>query len=293
MGMYSVLSDCPYDCDNGYLFNPVTKEKQPCPHCKDALRQMVSGKRELSTGKSIAETLKIPSSYVNREFNFAEVILDSDSMTVESVMSMERLLSGMFSELALGNIPDSSYVLNLGSKCDFLMLSFKLLTSAMKGGLRVSPLMCVPYLIEMQLSGSQGYFTEKQKMKEKYGVTYEELRDLDLVVVALDSNTTDIGLSKVKGLMQYRAMVDKPTIVICNSIYNIGVLTLPQDSPRDTSFFLGKFVSIEYRSDLKSDATPMSHLSVSDNEPEDTPIDFKKDITLRELMGDDMVQDYL
>lgn len=293
MGVYSILSDCPYDCINGYIFNPVLKEKQPCPHCQDALRQMVSGARTLSTGKSISETLKIPNSYVNKEFNFAEVILDSASMTVDSVMNMEKFLSGLFSDLLTGTLPDSSYVLNLGSKCDFLMLAFKMLTNAMRGGLEVSPLLCVPYLEELQAVESQGYNTEKQRVKEKYGVTYSELRDLDLVVIALDSSTTDVGLSKVKGVMQFRAMVDKPTIVICNSIYNIGVLTIPQDSPRDTSFFLGKYMSIEYRSDSKSNTVPVNHIQVTDPKPEDTQVDLQKDITFKELMNESLVQDFL
>lgn len=293
MGSYSILEDCPYDCVNGYIFDVVRKEKVPCPHCADALRQMVSGKRLTSSGKSITDELKIPKSYANKEFNFGDVILDSDNMKVSSVMEMEKFLSGVFSDLLTGVLPDSSYVLNLGSKCDFMLLAFKLLTNAVRGGLRVSPLLCVPYINELQLAETHGSYSEKTSLKEKYGVTYSELRDLDLVVIALDCNTTDIGLTKVKGVMQYRAMVDKPTIVICNSIYNIGVLTIPQESDRNKSYFLGKYISIEYRTDKV--AEPINHIRVQDDEPQteadnSTPT---QEYTMQELLGDGTLEDYL
>lgn len=212
-----MFSDCPYGCNNGVLFEPVSKQYQPCPNCADKLDKISKGEEKTEDGRTIYEILRIPESYASVDYDFSVAVPDKDLIEIDSLSKLESLLEGVLSSVVLCRKPKFSCYINMGRNADILNFIFKYLKTSFKSGLTTAPLISATDIVALR-SLAEGVDREDYRDVKSYlGVAYADIERADICVVTIDASTSTAGVYAVKGLLEGRERKGQSTLVFTNS----------------------------------------------------------------------------
>lgn len=237
------FSDCPYKCNNGVVFNPVTKVKIPCPHCSEKRKKIAQGlEKDEETGKTLSEMLRIPISLTGMRFDPNGVVLRETShvATPESLENVKATMSSLVSNVTLGVNSEYSIVFNFGGKANISAFVYPYLMQAYKAGLSVAPMVYALDLVAMRLEFEGDYLQHKTY---KWGDDFRDYIKADVCVVVIDAGASILDILAVKGLMQLRASRRQPTIIITEQ-WSRHVKTICTEEP---SLYLASLCSVQFR----------------------------------------------
>lgn len=209
------MSDCPYNCDDGYIINPYTHRKEVCPHCLAVRR------KEVRQGDHM-DKLKLPPSLTGGNFVPDAVILKDELKILEpeSVIEVIDRMKSLISDAALGVAPDESILFNLGRRAVDANFIAPFMTKAYMGGLSITPL-----LTGLDILQSRHALDYREEDKLGDIPKFPELLDKQVCVISIDAGTTREEILAVKGLLQLRGRKNLPTIIITH-VWNPMVLSM-------------------------------------------------------------------
>lgn len=227
--------ECPYGCNNGYLFDINIKKKVPCPHCSTKRKELVDkGQVFLEDGEigELSRVVGVSNKYLKANFVYDTVIPDNEKVYLEeeSLDYQRKVLDEVYLGITVGQLPERSWCFGLGIKGRIDRLVYPLLAKAYLSGLTISKFIsCCEYsrmLMNME----------------------EDVRDLykkDLVVMLIPDGASKGDISSAKGLMQCRAGYGKPTIFITTWIAEACSMLLGY--PDDDDYYLAGACFVSYK----------------------------------------------
>lgn len=234
------FKDCPNRCIDGYVFDPYTKVKKICVYCANKRKELIKTNSVDDTSKaSIKELLNLPDYYLGYDFSIDSVFPEFGLKYLESasVDKMKELLTELMNKVSVGELPNRSYLINLGSKVYENNFIYPYLVRAYMAGVTVSPLVYSADLVYARKIMEEGISDDTLPFK------YRDLLKSDILVCIIDAGAVRNDIGAVKGLMQMRASNGKGTIIFTN-LWNklIGDIC---DSEAD-SFNIARLCSVEY-----------------------------------------------
>lgn len=240
------FDDCPHGCNKqGQLFDRALGRFVSCPYCegkrKEAIESGLIDEKEESL--SIHEELGFSDKYLTSYFDYDLLIPDMekpliDMESYEDVRSASETLRGILSR---GELPTYSMCFGLARKGSCDRLAFPMLALAYERGLGSG-----------KFISSRVYYSKYMQDKD-----LQEYYDLDLLFVLVTSGSSYRELMCIRGLMEARAVVGKPTIFVTNNDIDECLLLL--GSVDGGSYYLASPYFIE-RTKTKD-----SHSYASDN----------------------------
>lgn len=240
------FEECPYNCNvNAQLFDKNLKKFISCPYCKEK-RKDVANTLELETEsgtESLHSIFGFKDEFLSPHYNFDSLISEAERALLlkESIPIVSDAIDELRSQLASGTLPRRSYCFGLGLKGYLDRLAFPLLVSAYKAG------------------NSSGKFVSSRQYYSLYmqDKNVQEYLDYDILFVLIASGSSYRELSCIKGLMESRAVVGLPTILVTNTSIDDCLLLL--GSVKEPSLYLASPYFLER---VK---TANSHSYASDN----------------------------
>ncbi len=215
------FKDCPNHCVSGYLFDPYSHKKTLCPYCDELRRKQIQGAVDVEDNKDIYTKLNIRKSYTGSFLSLDNVIpKESQGYLVEtSLKAVWTELEGLGVKLTAAELPEHSLLFNLGFQAYCENAIYPLLLKAYRSGLSTLPLLT-------------GYMINKAKKEFTMDktpttlCTYDEIVTYDVCIIHMESGC---DYTEIKGVMQQRALIGKPTILFNNNkdgnygyLYDLG-----------------------------------------------------------------------
>lgn len=212
------MSDCPYNCIDGFIINPYTHKKETCPHCLEKRR------KEVRSGDH-TDKLKLPPSLTGGNFVPEAVIIQDEwkYLDAESVNAVIDRMKSLISDAALGVAPDESIVFNLGKRAVDANFIAPYMTKAYTGGLTITPL-----LTGLDILESRQALDLREESSLSDVPRFKDILSKQVCIISLDAGTTKDELLAVKGLLQLRGRNNLPTIIITH-VWNIDVRSMCSD----------------------------------------------------------------
>lgn len=236
------FKDCPNHCIDGWLFNPYTGSKTMCEFCEDKRKKMVLDRgTDKASNKSIAELLNLQESLLGIQYDFTTILPDQyiKDLTSESVVKMKTFLQTLMDKAVVGEIPDYSIMLNLGSKSFDMNFIYPYMMRCYLAGCSIAPL-----VTPIDICKLRGFAEKFGIQDDEKGLNYYTLVDKSVCVISIDAGTKYDGVNAVKGLMQLRAAKGNSTLITTNA-WGKDILNLCTDSELKCKN-LAYLVSVDY-----------------------------------------------
>lgn len=239
--LFVSFKDCPNRCIDGYIIDPYTHKKTICAYCRDkrktALRDnLVSSDNQ----KSIEDILNLPKSFTGVDFNIDTIIPESEKKLLEqeSYLSVIKELKELSKMVKSGNLPNHSYMFNLGKKVYEGNYIYSLLASSYIAGLTTCPLVSAYDIVNIRNLAENGM------ADLELSLSYKDLLTKQLLVVDIEAGATTNSILVVKGVMQLRARKELATVIFTNQWGSIVTDLVGEDS----TYNLATLYSVEYKS---------------------------------------------
>lgn len=204
-----LYAECPHKCNKGYLFNPYTKVKTPCPYCSEKrAKAKASGTDILPTGEvvNLSEYLRVPTSLIGTNFSLDYVLSDVVRLTTtqESKARVEGVIKDLIAKGRIGECPKCSMLFNIGV-ANVQAVIYAYLVSCYSAGLKVAPLLQAYEINNIR-------YDYKLQDSPVWGDKYSDYVNADICVVWLDTGSTLPDINAVAGLVEHRSNKGKSTI---------------------------------------------------------------------------------
>ena len=235
--------DCPNKCTDGYYFEPYKHKRIKCSYCENKRKEVIKNNINVvdyKTNRTIEHMLNLPEYLNGINFDVESIITEKDKEIIkkETLESVYEQINEIMTKASIGDVPEYSIMINLGFKPLFNNLVYPLMMRYYLNGVDIAPYLNV-YMIEQMRYGNQEM---KNKMEEDYKTTFNELIHKDMCIVHLDTGARKESIDSVKGLMEIRAMRQKPTLIL-TEVKNSNLYSLITD---EKIYNLAHFISIEY-----------------------------------------------
>lgn len=198
-------------CNNGKIFNRVTRTLEPCPKCKEKRQQEIKLNSVDGTEDSLCRHLGIKRSLVGLEFSMSLIMSERvrSLYETESVEKIESVLRSLSEAVSIGETIDYSVLINLGEQANYDAFVSQFLLRAYSSGMSVSPFITGSELVKRY----KAYLGEAEYDGDD---TYDTYLKSDIVVVFLSPicAVTTSPARATHGLMKERAMNGLATVVI-------------------------------------------------------------------------------
>ena len=200
------FEECPHGCNKeGKLFDRALAKFLNCPYCEKKRKELAdSGLVESESGEevSIQKELGFSDLYLSTYFDFDLLISESERPLLDSasVQEVKESIDSLRGILSRGDLPSKSYCFGLARKGFVDKLAFPLLAAAYEKGIGKGK------FLPSRLYYS--YYMQEKDLQEYY--------DVDLLFVLINSGSSYKELMCIRGLMEARAVVGKPTIFVTN-----------------------------------------------------------------------------
>lgn len=254
------FDDCPNHCVGGYIINPYEHKREICPYCEEK-RKKISRGTEAQLSSDSTDFLKMFNlqPVLNGSVYKDELVLPAfarKGLEPNSVSTVLKYLNSLINLASLGNLPECSYLINIGSKSCWINFVYPLMAKYYISGRTLTPLLYPPEICRLR-----AYAEKYGIQEEKLGLNYYDLLDRDICVVILDSGTMTTGILAVKGLMQLRASKGKSTIILTDlwGSQLEGMYYTEEENYKN----IAKLVTVEYLSREKkpTEAPPVARPS--------------------------------
>ena len=205
------FANCPNKCNDGYYFDPYTRRRIRCQYCEEKRKEAVKEVINLDDGSTLAGVLNLPESYASpTTFDFNSVIPESVRtwLDLDSLTKINKYLTDLFNQSAIGEAPDHSILFNLGARAYATNFIYSYLARSYISGMTVSPFVTARDVFLLQRQEIEG--SELDTIK---GVSYGSLLKTDICVVHILAGSPYEYIRAVRGLMQGRAHNKKSTLV--------------------------------------------------------------------------------
>lgn len=243
MGVRLSYDGCPNSCIDGYYIDPYSHRRKECLYCKQ--KRIEASRNGIVTedvdGNTIKvdsglERLNIPKSYYGVSFE-PEAILPQfarKDMKAETIQPVLDVMYDLFCKISVGDNPDRSYLFNLGKKSFEQGYISAIMRKAHENGKVVAPFVTDIDVFKAR-NGDKGLIED---------LTLDELISADLCVVMILAGANKVSILGVKGLMEYRALRGRGTIIFTKA-WDRFVQDLCND-PSSTEMNLASLYSVEY-----------------------------------------------
>lgn len=240
-------SDCPYNCNNGKLFNPALKQMVDCPHCSKIRSQEVREDKVNDSEQSLCKLLNVRKSLTGLQFSMEAILPEyaRSFLLPITVDAVGRVLEKLTNEIILGEKPECSYLFNLGAKANIDAFVYQYLIKAYKSGVSVLPYLYASQIHKLRLKDD--YYNPDIDTSSEDELSYTDLINKDICVVLIDAGATYKEIKSVAGLMQLRAREGLSTLIFTLS-YSREIFDLVHTSDEKLQY-LAKLVSVEYLND--------------------------------------------
>lgn len=216
---------CPYNCKNGKVMNRVTRKMETCPHCAELRAKQARGEEVCEDGTYIYDYLKVPERYTGLAFSMDLVIppkFQQTRLIPESIDEVDIVLKSLINDVTLGEVPNRTYLFNLGECADISAFAFPFLIKAYKAGLKVAPLVTSLDLQRLRVKLERSFDLDYTPITvlEHYGDNYDDYLDADVCIVVLDAGATMRDLNAVRGLIDNRADKGRATLVFTYAYFD-------------------------------------------------------------------------
>ncbi len=140
-------------------------------------------------------------------------------------------------KISVGELPDHSYLFNLGIKACENNFIYPYIMRAYIEGIKVAPFVTSYDISYLRRNEEIGYETE-------YSFTYNDLINKELCVISIDAGAQNSAILAVKGLMYLRANKGYPTIIFTN-VWNRSVMAMQCEDDMKL-YHLAELFSIQY-----------------------------------------------
>lgn len=270
--MSSTNTKCPYNCRNGKVFNVATKQFVPCPHCGEIRTKEVSEDKVFDLADvSLSDKLHLKKPVTGLNFSMECVIPEYARRELElsSVNEVEAVLQQFVNKALLGEAPDGSYLINLGSKANIDAFVYQYIMKAYKAGISVAPFVTALDILRIRAEDERTEFIAEDAEND----TQVHLTDLvkpQICVVLIDTGATQREVDAVRGLIQLRARDNLPTLVFI--LYWQKRLSHMCHDSDENLYHLAKLVSVKY---INNKTIDDGNLSDADDIPMMTSDEFK------------------
>lgn len=251
------FSDCPYNCNNGKVYNQATRQFVDCPHCSKKRKIQYNEAASLGSkdANSVEKALRVPKSYTGAGFDFASIFRSKDYKeiyTPQSLSSLNEETTKLINAVTLGEAPEYSVAFNFGFRANVFSFIYPFLVKSYLGGLRTAPLVTGFDLSKMRLEAQTSFkldetsdiMVDLRKRGSAWGDCYENYIDADICLVLLDAAATVADVSSVRGLMMHRAIKGKATVIVLDCYIHMTKQLLV-DYASSRSFDLASLVTIQ------------------------------------------------
>lgn len=199
---------CPYKCKNGRIFNPVTRDYQPCPHCAGVLQALSSATPD-DNALDLLDRLCIPTEYRNARFN-PETFFEKATYDIFSWATLNPVieqLSAIESAIISSQILVESCYFYTGGYSHVFEYVYSCLREAVVHGLTAVPYTSLKELCAIRASTSQ--------MMKLYGeITWFDYTTADICFIAATASSDKADACILADLLQERERHGLPTYVM-------------------------------------------------------------------------------
>lgn len=210
----------------GRVLDYVTNKYIPCPDCEKRRKE------EIRTGAVTYEKFGLEAPDLTNEFSYTKAVKYSTTMfTKASVEKQKAYITKLLQNLEKHTRPEESVCFGLGKHGRPDVLAYAIAGMAYSVGATVAPVITCRKLYELSVF-------EKPEVS-----TYI---NAEILIVVIPVNPTRASLRHSVGIMQERAMDNKPTIFITTYEENKCKELLARKGERATKW-LAKPVFVEYK----------------------------------------------
>ena len=199
------FEDCPNHCNNGKLFDRITRKFVICSYCaKKRLELEKAGKMQTDDGKvlELSEVLGVKTNFLKPIFKYDSIIpsFEKEYMDKEILDLQKEKMEDLYNTLVLGKLPEYSMCFGVGLQGKVDLVAYPMLVKAYLSGLSVAKFI------------SCGEYARKL-----YFVDYEFIESLinkDFAIMLVPAGSNRLELKTAQGFMQERALKGKPTIFL-------------------------------------------------------------------------------
>ena len=201
------------NCIGGFIFDPYTKTKTPCPKCAERKEG------ELADGE-VQRKLKLPEGMTNNKaFDERKVFSEEDlkTMTQESLDYVCSSMKSLITDIVAGNKPTYSTMFYFGRAAFTQNFINPLLVKAYLTNLTVTPVIDVATLCKLrQLYETPNKMDSnlKQQLEGTEVNGYEDFLSSDVCVIYAEAGLTLNSKGILRGLVQLRARRNLATIIV-------------------------------------------------------------------------------
>lgn len=233
--------DCPYHCnDSGKILDTTLGQLIDCPFCSKRKKELLAKGYVESEDNNIvplSTVLGIENPYLSTKFSYDSVVPDGELLFIEdeSVEWQRSESQELYYALSIGQLPEISYCFGISVKGRIDRFAYPMLAKGYLNNLSVAPFIsCTEYCRKVvNISEDLDLFLES-----------------DLVLMLINDGASLADISSAKGLMQARALKNRPTIFV--STWTIEACSGLLGYKDDTSLFLAKPVFLKYKSGKNS-----------------------------------------
>lgn len=247
--------DCPYNCNNGKIFDYGLRKLIPCPHCsekRESLAKEGLAENEQGDIEPLYRLLGVNNKYLEAKFVYEAVVPEAERLFIEdeSLKKQGDLLEEVYLGLSVGELPDKSYCIGLGNKGRVDRLAYPMLAKAYLSGLSVARFISC---------------TEYNRLYVAMSSEVESYLDKDFVMVMIQDGASKADILSAKGLMQSRALKGKGTVFV--TTWSIEACSTLLGYFGEETFFLASGSFVEYKvSKKKKHSAYINQLTGVENE---------------------------
>lgn len=196
-----ILEDKQCGCDNGFIFNFITRKNEQCPTCRQRRKDQIKTETLEDVEGTLEEMLGFGKRVLNKEYEFASVVTDAERifLTSESMDKVEAEIDELYGTIVNNETVGESKCFGLGIKGNVERLVFPLLVKAWENGYTVHRLVTA---------------LEYNRMVNKEDVEVEEMLQKDILFIWINDGCSSREIDSVKGLMQTRSVKGKATFLV-------------------------------------------------------------------------------
>ena len=239
-------TDCPYNCNNGKVFNVAIKQFVTCPHCGEIRAKEVSEDKVFDlVDVSLSDKLHLRKPVTGLNFSMSCVIPEyaRRELDLSSVDEVEKILQNLTNSAVLGEIPHESYLINLGSKANIDAFVYQYVMKSYKAGVSVAPFVTAFDILRIRAEDERTEFVAEES-EDDGRIHLVDLIKPELCIVLIDTGATQREVDAVRGLMQLRARDNLPTIVF--TLYWQRRLSHMCHDSDEALYRLAKLVTVKY-----------------------------------------------
>lgn len=250
------FEDCPYHCDNGRVFNPFTREYEPCPACADKKQALIKGidpETKLRTGQDLKDLLGFTSRNLDEHVTISALIPPDEQKYIEeeSITKIEEAIKTILKYVDTYSRLPNSYCFGLGIKGDIEKFAFLLLARAYRAGYSISRFLSISEIHR---------WNSMDKTQE-----LEDLVNKDLALILLPDGFRAAERDTAKGIMQQRGIKGHATIFLTTwKIESVSGLLNAYNNP--DMLTMARPVFVEYKSKKSSHSNYINNLTGMVNE---------------------------